>query len=315
MKHPLPVHLARSFTRRTALLPLLLFSALALSSGPARAATTLFLAAGFAAWPIRAAEPTRTVQTLETRTGVRFGLWGNAPAAPAPTLFILASTIDGTLGDAYFRQAGTALAAHGYLCVSLDLPGHGKQRRPDEPAELPGWRHRCERGDDFVAETNQRLSQVLDHLIAAGHTDAAKVAVCGTSRGGFLALHFAAHDPRVRCVAAYAPVIDLSALREFRGAETNALVQSLALLRQSEKLAARAVWLIIGDRDERVGTDHTITLARRITERSLARGLASRVDLHVVAEPRGHTTPAGAVEQSAAWIRAQLEPSPPTNKR
>ena len=269
----------------------------------------LLLAVCSAAPPIRAAELARTVQTLETRTGVRFGLWGHAPAAPAPTLFILASTIDGTLGDAYFRQAGTALAAHGYLSVSIDLPCHGTQRRTNEPPELPGWRQRCERGDDFVAETNQRLSQVLDHLIAAGHTDAARVAVCGTSRGGFLALHFAAHDPRVKCVAAYAPVIDLAALREFRGAETKALVRSLALLQQADKLAGRAAWLIIGDRDERVGTDHAITFARRVTERSLARGLPSRVVLQVVAEPRGHTTPPGAPEQSAAWIRAQLEPS------
>ena len=274
-------------------------------------ACCLLLSICSAAPPLRAADPTRTVQTLETRTGVRFGLWGHAPAAPAPTLIILASTIGGTLGDACFRQAGTALAAQGYLCVSLDLPCHGQQRRTDEPPELPGWRQRCERGDDFVAETNLRLTQVLDHLIAAGHTDAAKVAVCGTSRGGFLALHFASHDPRVKCVAAYAPVIDLAALREFRGAETNALVRSLALLQQAEKLAGRAVWLIIGDRDERVGTDHAITFARRITERSLARGLPSRVDLHVVAEPRGHITPAGAAEQSAIWIRARLEQDPP----
>ena len=271
----------------------------------------------------RAAEPTRTLQTLETRTGVRFGLWSNAPAAPAtpasqampaPTLFILASTIDGTLGDAYYRQAGNALAAHGYLCVSIDLPGHGTQRRTNEPPELPGWRQRFERGDDFVAETNQRLSQVLDHLIAAGHTDAARVAACGTSRGGFLALHFAAHDPRVKCVAAYAPVLDLAALREFRGAETNALVRSLALLQHAEKLAGRAAWLIIGDRDERVGTEHAITFARRLTERSLARGLPGRVDLHVIVEPRGHTTPPGAPEQSATWIRAQLEPNPTAQK-
>lgn len=87
------------------------------------------------------------------------------------------------------------------------------------------------------------------------------------------------------------PVLDLAALREFRGAETNALVRSLALLQHAEKLAGRAAWLIIGDRDERVGTEHAITFARRLTERSLARGLPGRVDLHVIVEPRGHTTP------------------------
>lgn len=261
---------------------------------------------------LRAADAERIVQALETRTGVRFGIWGDLPAAPSPTLFILASTIDGTLGDAYFRQAGTALGDHGYLCVSVDLPRHGKQHRDGEPGGLTGWRHRCQQGIDFVAETNKRLCQVLDHLIAGGHTDAAKVAACGTSRGGFLALQFAAHDPRVKCAAAYAPVTELTALREFRGFEEDALVRSLALHEQAENLAGRAVWIIIGDRDERVGTDHAITLARRITKAALGQGHNSRVDLHVLAESRGHTTPAGAAAQSAEWIRRQLEDSKPS---
>jgi len=250
---------------------------------------------------------TRKVELHETGTGVEFGSWGHLPTAPSPTLIVLASTIEGTLGDAYFRQCGNELSARGYLLVSIDLPCHGKQHRAGEPQGLTGWRHRCERGDDFVAESNKRLAQVLDHLIAGGHTDASRVAVCGTSRGGYLALQFAAHDLRVKCVAAYAPVTELRALREFRGTEENELVQLLAVNQQAGKLAGRAVWIIIGDQDSRVGTDHSIDLARRITKASLAKGLVSRVDLHVVAEPRGHTTPAGAPEQSASWILRQIE--------
>jgi len=256
---------------------------------------------------VNAAPNAGEVALKTTPDGVEYGIWGEPASTPAPTLFILAGTIDGTLGDAYFRQAGTALGDRGYLCVSVDLPCHGEQHEKDEPSGLAGWRHRCEQGVDFVAETNKRLSQVLDHLVAGGHTDAAKIAACGTSRGGFLALHFAAHDPRVKCVAAYAPVTELAALREFRGAEGNALVRSLALHQQAENLAGRAVWIIIGDRDERVGTDHAVALARRITKAALAQGHNSRVDLHVVAEPRGHTTPAGAAAHSAEWIRMQLE--------
>jgi len=59
---------------------------------------------------------------------------------------------------------------------------------------------------------------------------------------------------------------------------------------------------IIGDRDERVGTDYT-TLVRRITASALEQGLDARAELQVRSEPRGHTTPAGA----AGWIRRQLE--------
>ena len=254
----------------------------------------------------QAADVQRKVETHQTATGETFGSWGPLPTKPTPTLFVLASTMSETLGDAYFRQCGNALSAEGYLLVSIDLPCHGREHRDGEPAGLAGWRYRCEQGDDFVADSNKRFARVLDHLISAGHTDAAKVAACGTSRGGYLALHFAAHDARVKCVAAFAPVTELAALREFHGAAKNALALSLALNRQAEKLAGRAVWIIIGDQDERVGTDHAIDLARLTTKAALAKKLPSRVDLHVVAEPRGHTTPAGAPEQSAAWILRQI---------
>ena len=248
----------------------------------------------------------RTVQVLETTHGIRFGIWGNPPSTPAPTLIILANTIEGTLGDPYFRQSGTSLASNGFLCASIDLPCHGQLRRAQEPLELVGWRSRCERGEDVVAESNARLGEVLDHLVAAGYTDAARVAVCGTSRGGFLALHFAAADDRARCAAAFAPVTDLAALREFRGAETNALVRDLALAAQADALAGRPVWIVIGDQDTRVGTDRAIDLAHRIGRAARSQGLENRVELHVVPEPRGHTTPDGAIDQAAEWIQRQL---------
>lgn len=253
-------------------------------------------------------QPALTIQ--QTTTGIRYGVWAHPMRHPAPTLFILASSIEETLGNDYFRQAGTALARYGYVCVAIDLPSHGREQRAGEPPGLDGWRWRLDRGEDIVASNNRRLSAVLDHLIAEGRADPARVAACGTSRGGFLAMHFAAVDPRVRAVAAYAPVTDLASLREFRGAEDDPLVSSLALLRRNEDLAHRAVWIIIGDRDERVDTDKAVALARQITSSALAKGLDARVDLHVLSEPRGHTTPRGAVEASMEWIQRQLNPGP-----
>ncbi|MFC1596521.1 alpha/beta hydrolase family protein [Planctomycetota bacterium] len=261
-----------------------------------------------------AAEGSRAVRVLQTEGGVRFGIWGEKSDEPGPTLFVLASTIEETLGDTYYRQSGSALAEWGYLSVSVDLPCHGLQQRPDEPGGLGGWRARSERNEDFVAESNARLREVLDHLIRAGYTDAERVAACGTSRGGFLALHFAASDSRVKCVAAFAPVTELGALREFEGATEHPLVGKLALANQAEKLAGRAVWLVIGDQDERVGTDHTISLARRITAASLASRVPSRVELHVMPEPRGHTTPSGAAQRAAEWIRRQIESPTPESQ-
>jgi len=113
----------------------------------------------------------------------------------------------------------------------------------------------------------------------------------------------------VKCVAAFAPVTDLGALTEFRGAEQNPLVARLALDHRAADLAGRAIWLIIGDRDQRVGTDNAIRFARGVNAASLKNRGDAHVDLHVVPEPKGHTTPADAPTQAAEWIERQMRPT------
>ena len=157
-----------------------------------------------------------------------------------------------------------------------------------------------------MEENNQRLSEVVDHLIATGVADPDRIALCGTSRGGFLALHFAAFDHRIKAVAAYAPVTDLMVLREFEGAENVPLVAELSAIRLAEGLASQPVWIIIGDRDERVGTDESIAVARAITAEALRRGEPGEVELHVLPEPKGHTSPRGATDMAASWIHRQI---------
>jgi dienelactone hydrolase len=257
-----------------------------------------------------AAADAPTVEILTTDDGLRFGIWPRRPSQPAPTLVILSGALEETLSSAYFRQAGTRLADRGYLSVSIDLPCHGQELRAGEPAGLTGWRARCAASDDFVADFTNRLRRVLDELIARQWTDASRVAAVGTSRGGFMALHFAAVDARVRCVAAFAPVTDLRALTEFRGLADHPLAARLDLRHQVEPLSDRALWMIIGDRDQRVDTDKTIALARGITAAALAGQGSPRVDLHVVAQPRGHTVPAGSAESAAEWIERHCGAAP-----
>ena len=246
------------------------------------------------------AEPAPTVAT--TPGGIEYGVWGKADEKPAPVLFVLAGTIESTLGSEYFRQCGNQMAANGYLLVSLDIPCHGKQNAGGKLSGLGGWAVRAAMGDDFVAENNQRMSAVLDHLITSGVADADKVAVCGTSRGGFLALHFAAHDARVKSVAAFAPVTDPAKLSEFAAVGDKPLVKQLSVEMQADKLAGRAVWIVIGDQDDRVSTQSAFELAQAVTAASIAKKADSKVDLHVLAEPGGHRTPPGSADLAAAWM-------------
>ena len=247
------------------------------------------------------------VITAKTPDGVGYGLWGAKVTYPAPTLFIFASDIKATLDNPYFRQCGDALAEQGYLCVSLDLPGHGTDQRAGEPGALGTWRTRSDDGEDFIKPFTDRARTVLDHLIATGAADPQRVAACGTSRGGFMALQVAAADPRIRATAAFAPVTNLMALREFTGAKNTDHVAELSLLANAEKLAGRSLWVIIGDRDDRVSTDDAIAFARKVTNSSLEKTSASDVTLLVLPEPKGHTTPKGAPELAVAWMAERLK--------
>jgi len=247
------------------------------------------------------------VHVETTNTGVRFGTWGGPESGPAPVLVILANSIEGTLGEEHYLQAGRTLgdprAVEPFLCVSIDLPCHGQERRPGEPPELGGWRHRLEQGEDPVADTATRLANVLDHLVAGGRVNPGRIAIIGTSRGGFMALQVAAREPRIACAVAYAPVTELSALREFRGAESLPAVSAAALREQAGRLAGRPVWITIGANDDRVGTDKAIAFAAAVHAAAVAKIVPDRLSLTIDGERAGHTTPPAAAAQSADWIR------------
>jgi dienelactone hydrolase len=260
--------------------------------------------AGAPATPVA---PKGDVLTLKTPDGVRFGIWGTEVRYPAPTLLVFSATIEQSLGDAYYRQCGNALAEQGFLCVSLDLPGHGVDTRNDEPGGLGSWRVRSDHGEDFVAPFAAQVRKVLDYLIQAGYTDPDRIAACGTSRGGFMALQVTAAEPRIRATAAFAPVTALRSLREFQGATNTDYVDALSLYARAGALAGRSLWIIIGDRDERVGTDDAISFARRVTTLSLAQAKPADLTLIIQPESKGHTTPAGAPELAADWIGEKLK--------
>ena len=102
---------------------------------------------------------------------------------------------------------------------------------------------------------------------------------------------------------------DPAAVSEFAGREDLPLVKQWSLATLANKLAGRAIWIVIGDQDARVGTGKAIELAQSITAASIARKVDSKVELHVMPEPRGHTTPKGSAGAAAKWIHEQISSS------
>ena len=239
--------------------------------------------------------------TLTTAAGTAYTLLPPHDGAPAPLLLLLASTGEDTLAVEPYCRVGRLLSARGWNVVSLDLPCHGTDRRASEPPELAGWAARTAADEDIVATFQERVNDVVEHLISTGVADSTRIAAAGTSRGGFMACHATAGNPRIRSVAVFAPVTNLAALREFAGLEDNQMVRRLALVNAVERLADRAVWITIGNADDRVDTDKAVALARALARAATALGLPPRITLQVLPVP-GHVSLAEWHDQAVTWL-------------
>jgi dienelactone hydrolase len=275
-----------------------------------------FLAIGgllAAASILQAADP--EVQFLKTAEGIPFAVLGEKPAAPAPTLFVLGGDARSSLLGEDVNQIGRLLMPHGYLCVSVDVPCHGFDTREGEkPAGLEGWKNRIVNGEDLAGDFAARTSKVLDHLIAEKYTDPARVAVAGTSRGGFAALHFAAADQRVQQAIGFAPVTHLPALAEFAGAEEHPQVLAQSVIHVAGKLVGKPLLLIIGNDDARVSTADCLALGLEVVQQSKGKRNPIPVEVRLVGTSahRLHAKPMPQYGQlcaphaeAAAWLLEQ----------
>lgn len=254
-------------------------------------------------------EPAR-MQLHRTSSGVPYGLIRDNVAAtePSPTLFIFASTLEAMQKELVYTEVARLLAPKGWTSVIMEPPCHGEDARADEPGHLEGWRHRVEHGQPFLDAFNARATAVLDELILQKLTDPDRVAACGTSRGGFVAYHFAAAEPRVKAVAGISPVTRLTALREFSATTHREQAEQLNAANLAPRLAGKSVWLSIGNNDARVNSDDAIAFTRAVVMASAKADQPHAVipvDL-IVARSTGHSKIDQAHELLATWLQEQL---------
>lgn len=257
-----------------------------------------------AAPSLSAAEP-RPIRMMKTPGGIPFGMQGEKPASPAPTLFVIAVEIANSLNSPDLNGVGAALAERGVICVALDCPCHGADVRPGEASGLNGWRERLVKGEDYIGEYSKKISTVLDYLIAEGYTDEKQALICGTSRGGFIAFHCAAAEKRFKAVTAFAPVTELLVLNEFKGLEQHAGTKAASAKHLADKLAGRDIWVCIGNYDERVGTDDCIAFTRAVVKASIDRKLPAGCEIHVMPS-LGHRIHDTAHAEAAVWFAKRI---------
>ena len=192
--------------------------------------------------------------------------------------------------------------------MSLDLPCHGQDVRAGEPEGLRGWRTRLEQGEDPVARFTARILRRARYSPREGYADPGKVAVCGTSRGGFMAMHAAAADARVKCAAAFAPVTDLSALREFEGCADHPWSRPSRLPGSPHNSPGGRCGSASGTTTSGSERSTPSLLPAALWRRPSRRDRPANVELHVMPS-LGHSIHATAHEEASAWLLAQM-PTP-----
>ena len=153
----------------------------------------------------------------------------------------------------------------------------------------------------MVFGQNQSVTSLEDshlgyHCIAQGLAAPGRIAVCGTSRGGYMALRLLAADDRIAVGAGFAPVTDWRDLSEFEQDRTRDDVAALRLSDHAEALASRAVFMAISNHDERVNTASCCRLYLDILKARYRNGRdANGLDFYCTGDP-GHSC-------DAAWYR------------
>lgn len=244
---------------------------------------------------------TITASTITTAAGpLTYWLHQPDPSQAAPNALLL--TFSSTRQSAFYEQSqeipARLFAAAGHAVVSFDLPHHGEQVNCFGQG-IDGFCAAFGAGADPFAQFIEQSRAVIDDCLDRGLGHHGIVA-CGVSRAAYCALRLAAAEPRIRAVAGLAPVTDWRRLREFAAVRHQPDVAALALDHWAESLANRALYLAIGNHDERVGSDACTQFVLRLLEaRQTASDPLPALQFYLVDSP-GHSL-------ADEWRRAGVE--------
>lgn len=248
---------------------------------------------------------TITTARLETAAGpITYWLHPTQTEAAA-LLLTFSSTRQASFYEAPYDIPARLFAGAGHAVASFDLPNHGEQINGFGQG-IDGLCAAFCAGEDPFAQFVEQGSAVIDDCLAQG-IGRGGIFACGVSRAGYCALRLAAADARIDGVAGLAPVVDWRNLREFAAVREEPDVAKLALDHWAEALAGRAIFLAIGNYDQRVSSAACVRFGLRLAESEEARAMAqSRMQLHVV-PAEGHALDVDWRKAGAEFLLAQAQ--------
>lgn len=226
-----------------------------------------------------------------------------------PAFFYFALSGNDSLTLDPFNQPAVFLDSYPMRVFSFTIPGHREGLKNTEAMER--WVDLIQKGEDPLTPFFDQCLENIDFLIQHDLIDEEKLAVGGLSRGGFVALHLASRDNRLKNVVGFAPLTTIRTIREFSDILDNPISQSLEI--ETACLVGKKVRFYIGNRDLRVSTDACYQFTRNLTELSYEQKIRSP-DVELIISPsighKGHGTSPQVFKDGAEWIASLLTAKP-----
>lgn len=271
-------------------------------------------------WVSADAEPPTQIPTaIESATSEEFPVQVNGATLtvrvltpPADKLahnpaLLLAFAMDRntTLTKRPYCLAAEFFLENGHRAASFDLPAHG-DRVGTLRSGIDGFRDAFVAGNDVFAGFVAEGKAVIDECIKHGLAAPGRIAVGGTSRGGYMSLRLLAGDDRIVAGAGFAPVTDWRDLREFTEDKTRDDVAALQLSNFVPGMIGKKVFVAVGKTDERVSTAKCQAFVEALKKsNSAANRPADTVEFHMTDDP-GHSLDDAWYEKGRAFLLSSV---------
>jgi esterase FrsA len=174
------------------------------------------------------------------------------------------------------------------------------------------WSAAIQEGQNPLSNFVDAACQAVNWTIEQGLADAEHLGVAGLSRGAYIATHLAAKDPRLRHILGFAPLTDVSYLKEFSQLSEHPLVAEQKLNALIPQLLHHKLRFYIGNRDLRVGTERCFDFVHKLADAAYsARVRSPQAELFITPSigHRGHGTSPMTFFEGAQWLREELQAS------
>ena len=225
---------------------------------------------------------------------------------PLPAFFYFALDGKASLTLDPYNQPISFLKGEKIRCFSFTLPKHGEGFMASEAMHY--WKEAFLQDDDFIQNFLNKALENIHFLIHQRMVNPQRIAFGGLSRGGYIATLLMAHFPQAQFLMAFAPLTNLTFLKEFCQ-QKHLLIQKWALEKTIPHLCNRSICFFIGNHDLRVGTPSCFQFLNQVVEAAFAKGIRSPlIEMHTFPSigHKGHGTPPYIFAQGAAWLKQKL---------